>query len=223
MLRVDMVRHLVQHYPEMANVTTRSDKTPGKWTPLLCAVETPKRPDGNADLHRVVEALVPHMTVDALLNVSTSQSTVFHQVVARGHEGILAKMLEPLSESQRKMALSMLNGKASRLSHLPSSPWAHGPRSPLSVCHRLPNRNPHVLPTLSFRSNVFSLPSPIGFTFPEGLAPLDLALKSNMRLVKELKAFNAEAATQRPPADDHDAKRRDYWGGASTSWQWQRR
>ena len=64
---------------------------------------------------------------------------------------------------------------------------------------------------------------PIGFTFPEGLAPLDLALKSNMRLVKELKAFNAEAATQRPLAVDHDAKRRDYCGGASNSWQWQRR
>ena len=112
LLQVRLLRYLLVLDQTQANMTTYVDKNPGRWTALMCAVETPRDEKTASALHEVVEALLEFMTEESILQVTASGSTVFHQVVARGHLKVLDVILRKMSPDGQKKALSTTNGKA---------------------------------------------------------------------------------------------------------------
>ena len=113
--KTQWVEHLISACPELVDATTYVDRTPGNWTPLQCAVESAKTksPELAFHLRRTVEMLVEQMSAKKICSVSTSGSTVFHQIVARGHIGIIKIVAAKLDSDTLMSVLSVGNKQAS--------------------------------------------------------------------------------------------------------------
>jgi hypothetical protein len=114
-LKPEWVKHILQQRPDLANVKTHVDRNPGAWTALQCAVETPRQPEGStasADLQEVVSLLVKAMTPAAICSQTSKNSTVFHQVVARGHTGIVDIIAKAPDRKALADVLSVINNSA---------------------------------------------------------------------------------------------------------------
>ena len=109
------IEHLIALCPELIDVTTHVDRTLGNWTPLQCAVESAKSksPEMAARLRETVQMLVERMSPKKICSVTTSGSTVFHQIVARGHIGILGIVAAMLDSATLQSVLSVGNKQAS--------------------------------------------------------------------------------------------------------------
>ena len=111
-LKPEWVKHILQQQPDLAAVKTYVDRNPGVWTALQCAVETPRQPEGSAsreDLQEVVSLLVKAMTPAAICSKTAKNSTVFHQVVSRGHTGIVDIIAKALDQKALADVLSVIN------------------------------------------------------------------------------------------------------------------
>lgn len=113
--KTQWVEHLIRACPELVDATTHVDRTPGNWTPLQCAVESAKTktPELATRLRGTVQMLVERMSAKKICSVTTSGSTVFHQIVARGHIGIIGIIAAKLDSATLMNVLSVGNKQAS--------------------------------------------------------------------------------------------------------------
>ena len=111
-LRPDWAQVILEKDRSLAGVQTHLHRTPGGWTPLMCAVETPRSKPGSQMYHALLDitTVLSHaMSGDALGSRSVKGSTVFHQIVARGHAGLIEVVARRFDQDGLARVLAVIN------------------------------------------------------------------------------------------------------------------
>ena len=84
---------LLKECPQLANTTTYSCKKPGCWTALQCLSDLGVDDKYKSRHAFMAKSLAEHMTQEAVFNVTTNRTCVFHQLVSHGHDATLEVLL----------------------------------------------------------------------------------------------------------------------------------
>ena len=106
----ELTRILLERDPALAQVVTRADRTPGRWTALHCATDTAVGRGYALDEQvEVVQLLTAHTPADLLMLQSNKGNTVLHHAASRGYVALLPSLVEACPRELRGDFINMEN------------------------------------------------------------------------------------------------------------------